>query len=192
MQEQSPANTDSTNSDRRRLFRLPQQVTVQYQLISGDPISLDPYHPDYGVPTSFALQSELYRLEVAHRHLLRGISAEFREIALYLSGLNQKIELLARTLCAPPPAAQLQEIVTDLSEGGLSFQVKESLPRGQLMHLLVHNVHGGYNFAAIGSVVHSRQENDHYALGIEFVALLETDRQAICRYLMRRQVRQDG
>ncbi len=169
--------------ERRQLHRSQQILRVQWSSLNADQLDLDPYADEFALPAYFHLAHRMLDLDAEQRHLLRTIHNESRATAQYLQVLDRKLHLLASSLIPDLPGETAQ--ARNFSEGGISLQLSHSLPVGQALHLLLQSHDASLCISATGRVVHVRPHGADYTLGIEFVALRESDRQAICRLVIR-------
>ncbi|NNM52908.1 MAG: PilZ domain-containing protein [Pseudomonadales bacterium] len=169
--------------ERRQLHRSQQMLRVQWSILDANQLDLDPYADEFALPAYFHLAHRMLDLDAEQRHLLRTINSESRATAQYLQVLDRKLHLLASSLIPDLPGETA--LARNISEGGLSLQFPQALPVGQGLHLLLQSHDASLCISATGRVVHVRHHGGDYTLGIEFVALREPDRQAICRLVIR-------
>lgn len=182
-------NTSPDPAERRRLFRLRDQVFIALAPLSDDQLEWDPYDERFNLPADFALISELAAIESAHRHLLSRIAQADRDLGTYLAANNQRIMVLARAirrLVPDDPGNQLQEV--SLSEGGVACQTSLALAPGDRVHVRISLPDHSLDLAAHAQVKHvHRAHHSLTSVGLEFVRLRDGDRLALSRHLLRRQ-----
>lgn len=181
--------TSPDPAERRRLFRLREQVIIGLAPLSEHQLEWDPYDERFNLPADFALISELAAIESAHRHLLNRLAQADRDLGTYLTATNQKIMVLARAIRRLVPedtGRQLQEI--SLSEGGLACQTTLALAPGDRVHVQLSLPDHALDLAAHAQVKHvHRAHHSLTAVGLEFVRLRDSDRLNLSRHLIRRQ-----
>lgn len=121
--ETSPAKEDNSASksrrDRRCHYRVDDQLGFEFKLVEPKFLRQSKATELFSARAQQSLMDELNDLDKEGQNLLREIAAENRSVAIYLSILNRKTQLIAQHVCASSSDSQLEQI--NLSEGGLAF-----------------------------------------------------------------------
>ncbi|MEH6628575.1 MAG: PilZ domain-containing protein [Motiliproteus sp.] len=172
------------DNDRRRHFRIQEQATIDYRLVTSPQGLAEEQFPS---AADFNLLNELRTLDEEAETHLRRINEEDKSIAAYLRMLNRKVERIAQTLVQPEDSKGLTDIT--LSEGGISFLSTESLSMPATIAMRLQLLPEGSGLFCYAHIIYSQQLNDRYRIGCEFIDIDDRHRHLIARHLMESQAR---
>lgn len=177
------------SAERRRYFRIEDNIILFFHEFEGPQVKSPEPSRD-----SFSLSAELDLLTLEAHSLLRKIERDYPGVAELLSILEQKVDLIARTLLAADPALSRQPTRrVSLSASGLAFESEESFALGTLLDLRMVLPPTMVGVQTLGRVVYyqqSRGELPIYQVAVDFVDLSEKDRELLIRHVVRKQMQQ--
>lgn len=184
---------DTAHQDERReFFRIDDTIRVSYRKLDDKALAKHIETLEQGNGGSFTLMT---RLQGISQHLsasLHRIEHRNPDVANYLKGLDEKINLLGQSLLAQESDLldQPSEAV-NLSAGGIALDSPEMLQVGthlEIKLLLLPSYTGIVAFGEVVGVMSAAEGDDSsYRLRINFVHIRETDREALIRHILRRQ-----
>lgn len=179
-------------SERRRYFRIRDQVALKHQVIS---------EPEYAEGLGDVLASPPGLMSLANtfavntRHMaptLRRIREFHPELCRYLGMVNDKLDLLARAFSiAESDMAGWPTQRVCLSAGGISFEAQTPLAVGTYVKVTLVVFPSLVQIIALGKVVRCRpvaQGTVQYRIGFEFTHINEADRELIIQHIVQRQL----
>lgn len=181
------------NSERRRYFRIEDEVILFFREVRPEEV------PEYGTfqeqdLDAFTLSSKLDLLTSESRPMLRRIEREYPEVGGFLRIMEQKIDLVARTILTRE--TELLEQPTrrvSLSASGLAFESDAPFHVGRVLELKMVLPPTLAGVLAYGNVVYCRPAspgNPAYNIAVDFIGLRERDRELLIRHVVKRQMRQ--
>jgi len=180
-------------SERRRYFRIDDDIVLSYQRVAADQV---PSHHAFGdaEPDVFSLASHLELLSAESATLLRRIERDDPTLGDYLRFLEQKIDLIAHALLANEEEFRLQPAQrVNLSAAGLSFWCGDNLATGTVLELKLILPPTLIGIRAYGRVVYCRyrgSEAPAYQVGVDFIELRDQDRDLLIRHIIKKQSQQ--
>ncbi len=175
-----------SNEERRRFFRIDDQVALSVTLIEKDSA--------YGDATNDLSQDDMMAvsLEIKIRHALAEVRGHSPKVATALDLLNQKINML-RTVEQTDDAEPMIRPV-NLSACGISFTWKEKLPINQKVALTLYLQPRHEIVKALGHVAAvdrnidpDTQQQEPYILRLDFDHLHSTYQEVLIQHVVQRQ-----
>lgn len=181
------------NQERRQYFRINGKVAVDYKIITEDEMEHSRIPTQFEVSPFFLLLTQLQNIGSDNDFHLRKIAQKDPSTAAYLESMNEKVEAIAQAVAKSDVEFEnlsTQEI--NLSEGGLSFSSKESIPLNSYLALKVVFEESFSGLLLYGQVLYSGEqgENGEYKIGVEFTDLPESSRMIVARYILSSQARE--
>ncbi len=108
--------------ERRDFFRIDDQVVLRYKMVDHEAALSREVPAEFGADLGYALLRELASIDQEHAGMLRTISDNNRDIALYFKAINKKLDLIAGVIASRMqvnPDNKPQQV--SLSEGGIAF-----------------------------------------------------------------------
>ncbi|QSA97459.1 PilZ domain-containing protein [Methylococcus sp. EFPC2] len=185
-----PAYT--ANGERRRYFRIEDNIILFFREIDPRELNLPLDNAEPSLDT-FSLTAELDLLTLESRSQMRRIERDYPPVAEFLQVLEQKIDLVARAILATDPELSRQPTRrVSLSASGLAFESEENYALGSLLELKMVLPPEMVGVQARGRVVYSQQtrgELPAYQVAVDFVELVDKDRDLLIRHVVRKQMR---
>lgn len=187
------ARTGISAAERRRYFRIKDQVALKYRVISeqeyADAVAGMP-EPRPGLMSlanSFAASTRQIAPTV------RRIRELHPEICRYLGMVNEKLDMLARAFSiAESEMAGWPTQRICLSAGGLSFDAQSSLPDRARLKITLVLFPSLVHIIALATVVRCRTRcNDEvgHRIAVEFTDITEEDRELLIQHIVQRESR---
>ena len=176
------------DAERRRYYRIEDRVTLKYRIVSAQDYQLlmepgqEPRAEEYSLAGTFA---QLNRQTEA---LLRRIKETDPDIGRYLTSLNDKLDLLARSLAmekselADEPPQQV-----DLSAVGIAFCAPNQLPPATLLELKLLLFPSLVTVHALARVVRCAPQQSGFRIAVEFDHLAESDRELLIQHILHKE-----
>jgi c-di-GMP-binding flagellar brake protein YcgR len=183
-------------NERRAYFRIEDSLNLSYHEVPAEALEERLQRLEQGVDTSFTVLSSLASISQQMGGVLHKIQVESPDIARYLKALDQKIELLGRTLLATESNLVEQHAhPVNLSASGMAFKSKDAVEPGitlELRLLLYPSLAGILAYAEVVDCV-ALEEADSgfaYCIRVNFSHLRESDRDLLIRHVVQRQTDQ--
>lgn len=181
--------TTLDEEDRREYYRIADRIALQISPLSAAQ-ALDPDVLQDDSPL-FNLLSELHLADFEAQHLLRQLSDKDRTLAAFLRVQNKRLDVLsavvAHTLLGE--VGQPQAVV--MSEGGLECVQPGPFAPGtqvKVQMVLMPRAHG---LLLRGKITHCEaRPKEGFEVGIEFIDMVDAQRQLLARYILQRQQQQ--
>ncbi|MBF8660721.1 PilZ domain-containing protein [Pseudomonas putida] len=181
--------TTLDEEDRREYYRIADRIALQISPLSAAE-ALDPDVLQDDSPL-FNLLSELHLADFEAQHLLRQLSDKDRTLAAFLRVQNKRLDVLsavvAHTLLGE--VGQPQAVV--VSESGLECIQPEPFAQGtqvKVQMVLMPRAHG---LLLRGKITHcDARSQGGFEVGIEFIDMVDAQRQLLARYILQRQQQQ--
>ena len=145
-------NKDQSESERRRFFRIDDEVGLEYNFISEAEYKTAPEELEKIKQTAFSLSAEFATLNNEFNPTLNSIRNSHPEIAQYLDLLNKKIDSIStRFLEEEIEGLEESTRMVNLSASGIAFKCDTDLPNEQpvkLRIILLPEKNWCYNFRA--------------------------------------------
>lgn len=149
-ENQSPE--EAKGSDRRCHYRVDDALVFEYKPVQANALRKGPAEEFFPEKQDHALLNELKALDNEGQTLLREIATENRPLAIYLSIMNRKTELIAHHLCMGD-AEGLEPVPLNLSEGGISFSHHSPLFVGEYLALSLRIPNEAWEIYTYGRIV---------------------------------------
>ena len=183
----------STNADdRREYFRINDEVALKYRVIERSEIDDLVAKRREGHLDVNAMASAFATTGFDMKHAMEKCRRDLPEVATYLEGLNNKIDLLIRLLMAS--GSQLPDHPThdvNLSASGLSFKGTLDVPRETIVEVKLLFFPSFLFVVSYGHVVRCSASKEidgfPYELAVEFSHLEDNDRELLIRHILQKE-----
>ncbi|SMF95440.1 PilZ domain-containing protein [Methylomagnum ishizawai] len=189
-----PNTQGGTERERRRYFRIEEQVILSFKEISPREIpDLAGFQEITELPCNpFALASSLELLSQESRFLLRKIERDAPDIAEALRIIERKVDLVTRVFMSrEPDLAECLPQEINLSASGLSFSIDQTYDPGRVLEIKMVLLPNMVGVIAYGRVIYCRRNvtlaGQPYRVGVDFIGLSDRDREMLIRHVVRRQ-----
>lgn len=187
------STASSEGGDRRRFYRIPDEVALKYRVLGEEELERALRRLELGYPDRIRLASSFATISAQMHHHLEPLRRALPEVAGYLEGLNEKLDLLIQLMAAAE--ADLGDQPThdvDLSASGISFSSEQPIAPGSVLELKLLMFPSYLCILCFGTVVHcdplpGEDSGFPYRLGVEFTHIRDTDRELIVQHVTRRQ-----
>ena len=184
------------SDDRRRFFRIEDYAFVSYRVIAPDDLEEQRrlVVEDEARPTN--LQATLLGIELRLQDAIDAVRTADKVVASALELMNRKIALLERVVSLESvreeggQISRQEPVKVNLSGGGMGMPAQSSLDIGTHLAVEVSLLPSNDTIRAVGKVVICRESADspcQYAIAIEFVEILERDRDTLVKHIVRKQ-----
>ncbi|MCP5151531.1 MAG: PilZ domain-containing protein [Ectothiorhodospiraceae bacterium] len=186
-----PESTDA--AERRRYFRIDDRAAIHYRVLSPDEVQEAVTRLQIGYPDKLALASGFAQATANMRHTMDRFRRDMPDLAAYLEGLNEKIDMLMQLLAAND--AELADSApqeVNLSGSGVSFDIDHEVAIGAAVEVKILVFPSYLCVGAIGEAVYCQpvetpRGRRRFTLGVDFVHIRESDRDLIIRHVTQRQ-----
>ena len=176
------------HAERRRYYRIEDRVTLTYRIVSAQDYQalMEPGHEpraeEYSIAGTFA------QLNRQTESLLRRIKETDPDIGRYLASLNDKLDLLARSLAmeASELADESPQLV-DLSAVGIAFSHQTELPPTTLLELKLLLFPSLVTVHALARVVRCAPGKNGFRIAVEFDYLADSDRELLIQHILHKE-----
>lgn len=187
-------NLMETQQDRRRYFRIDDELTLIYREIAECDVP-DANQFKHEVLDSISLSTAVEFLTQDSRVLLSKIERSQPEVAGFLKTLERKIDLIAQTiLMTDRDLSDKPTKKVNISASGLSFDAEDSIDPGTIIELKMVLPPSLVAFVSYGKVVYCNtcegKEQFSHRMGVDFLSLRDQDRELLIRYIVKRQIQQ--
>ena len=177
--------------ERRRYFRVDDRVSLACRPLADDELTGALERLRTGYPDKLSLASAFASNSTQMRQAMERIRTDSSDIAAYLEGLNEKLDLLVQLMAAADSElCEHPDHDINLSASGISFVARRPMGLGQLLEIKLLMFPSYVCILAFGPVVHCDRLQGFpggYRLGIEFAHIRETDRELIVRHVTQKQ-----
>ncbi|MDC3333049.1 PilZ domain-containing protein [bacterium] len=176
-------------NERRDFFRIEADVLLQYQPIDESAAISNLIPPQFQENANYSLMQEIQQIEHDNLSQLQQISEEYSGIALYLKGLNKKIDAIATHFAQSlAPASDQKEKRISISEGGMAFKSSRKHPHDSFLAFNMSLLPLHQNLVIFGKVINCSETHDGFRVAISFIRLSDASRQIITKHIMQQQL----
>lgn len=188
-------NNNTNAEERRRFFRIDDEINLFYQKID-EKLILEPSYLSDNILSNCSLSSALDMVSQDSSALLARLERTQPEVADYLRLIETKIDLVAQAIMLQ--GGQFKENTTrnaNLSASGIAFEVEQQLEPGDYLEIKMLLVHCVAVIVAYGKVVYCKnsQSGDAqypYLVGVDYVNMKDQDRELLIKHVVKKQLQQ--
>jgi len=178
----------NTDSERRDFYRIADTLSLEVKVIDAGLAQDIHSNPPFHVSPRLGLLTQFQHIDSEAAHFLRLIGEQSRPVAAYLKALNRKVELIARLVASEDAEVdETHDKDVEISEGGLNFVMKTPLEKGTHVALRIVMYPSFSGLLLSGQVNHCVSSDNGFSIGVEFVNMLESDRQSIAKHILQKQ-----
>ncbi len=180
-------------AERRRYYRIDDRVALSFRTITDKELTVALSRLQVGYPDKLSLASAFAATSAQMRTAMERIHRELPDVACYLEGLNEKLDLLVQLLAASEgDMADGPTHDVNLSASGMSFRNEEAIEKGTILEIKLLVFPSYVCILAFGTVVHcSRGERANpgtpFVVGVDFTHIRESDRDLVIRHVTQKQ-----
>ncbi|HAQ50733.1 MAG TPA: hypothetical protein DCR13_04195 [Gammaproteobacteria bacterium] len=189
--------TTEADENRRKHFRVDDVLYLQYELITDDEAEKLGEQLLYVKPDNAQQdQDQLRVLQTTFVHLNAQINYHDRDIARALRILNDKINIISRTLQKQSYDEDVsKEVAVNLSGGGIAFMTNELMPTQQAVHLQLELRSSGTILHTVATVLscnksHRGDKENPYYLRLIYTHMNKQDRDLLIKHILFAQAEQ--
>ena len=189
--------TTEADENRRKHFRVDDVLYLQYELITDDEAEKLGEQLLYVKPDNAQQdQDQLRVLQTTFVHLNAQINYHDRDIARALRILNDKINIISRTLQKQSYDEDVsKEVAVNLSGGGIAFMTNELMPTQQAVHLQLELRSSGTILHTVATVLscnksHRGDKENPYYLRLIYTHMNKHDRDLLIKHILFAQAEQ--
>jgi hypothetical protein len=186
----SKQNNIIDEKERREFFRLDDEVNLSYEILTETLLPKRVDELSFGLTDSLTVMTRLSSIGQQMATALHRIEQRDSDVADYLRGLDEKIEILAQTYLSKDIAlAALPKQIVNLSAGGIAFAVEAMVEVGTPLEVKLLLFPSYTGIVVIGRVIScdAAEEEGGYQVRIDFEYIRDNDRDALIRHILRRQ-----
>jgi len=185
-------NKDQSESERRRFFRIDDEVGLEYKLISEDEYKAAPEELEKIKQTAFSLSAEFATLNNEFNPTLNSIRNSHPEIAQYLDLLNKKIDSIStRFLEEEIEGLEESTCMANISASGIAFKCDTDLANEQpvkLRIILLPEKIGVTIFGRVQDRFRSADQKKQGIVCIDFEHIRYDDQELMIRHNLNKQM----
>jgi hypothetical protein len=174
--------------ERREYYRIDDRIALEINILTDAEARQTEVLQD--ASPLFNLLSELHLSEFESQHLLRQVSETDRTLANFLKAQNKRIDLLSQVVAQTLLTRIGEPQPVTLSEGGITFTYPERLEPETPLSIKMALMPQALGLLLRARVVHCIDNAAHdgpFEIGTEFVAIADSQRQLLARYILQRQ-----
>lgn len=182
-------------AERRQYFRIDDTISVSVTRIPADQVERRLASLEQTEGTDFTVMSSLSAITAQMAVHLRRIENTQPEVAAYLKAVDQKLEILGRSIVSHGSNLVSEDArQVNLSAGGICMDVGEHYAAGSIVEIRLLLFPSFTGMLTYGDVVScepfdadSSPADRRYHLRVEFTHMREPDRDVLIRHILRRQ-----
>ncbi len=179
------------DQERRRFFRIDDNIFLDHQAISDDEYKSAANFSDKTYSNAFSLTADFANLNNEFHPILNNIKQSNPELAQYLELLNSKIDALGRHLFENESNLQARETThVNLSATGIAFETTEPYKDGQALSIQLVLLPEEIGIQVYGRVINKKTPDNNTQLTcIDFEYIREEDQELIIKHNLSKQMK---
>ena len=183
---------DQKDNERRRFFRIDDEIGLEYYLVSEDEYSNAPELLSQLKQSAFSLSAEFFTLNNEHNTTLNSIRNTHPEIAEYLEIINKKIDSIS-THFLEDEIDDLDENIhtVNLSASGIAFKCNEKINDAQAVKLRLILLPEKIGITVYGRAqdnLRSEEQKKEGVICIDFEHILYDDQELMIKHNLNKQM----
>jgi len=183
---------EQSENERRRFFRIDDEVGLEYDLISEEEYKTAPEELEQTKQTAFSLTAEFATLNNEFNPLLNSIRNTQPEIAQYMDLLNRKIDAISsKFLEEEIECLEENTRMVNLSASGIAFKCEEGLTDNQpvkLRIILLPEKIGVVIFGRVQDRLRSAEQKKNDIVCIDFEHIRYDDQELMIKHNLNKQM----
>jgi c-di-GMP-binding flagellar brake protein YcgR len=181
--------------DRRRFFRIDDEVNLTYRKVEEQEVS-DPSYVSDDFLSNSVLAAGMDALNQEAQLILRRLEKANSDVADYLKLMDDKIDLIARSVLLQENDFSVDNTrEVNISATGLAFVCQEALNADDFLEIKMLLPSNMAIVVTYGKVVyrkknHSDNSEYPYVVGLDYVNMKEQDRELLIKHVVKRQMQQ--
>jgi hypothetical protein len=183
---------EPSESERRRFFRIDDEVGLEYDLISEEEYKTAPEELEQIKQTAFSLSAEFATLNNEYNPTLNSIRNSQPEVAQYLDLLNRKIDSISsKFLEEEIEGLEENTRLVNLSASGIAFKCNDNLPDAQPLKLriiLLPEKIGVVIFGRVQDKLRSAEQRKEGVICVDFEHIRYEDQELMIKHNLNKQM----
>lgn len=181
--------------ERRRFFRIDDEVNLYYKIVDEKTIS-QTSHLSNNVLGNCSLSAALEMVSQEAGIMMNRIERNFPDIADYLKLIDSKIDLIAQAqMMQGTDFKEKDTRNVNLSASGLAFDCDEAIDIGDFLEIKMLLVSCMAVIVTYGKVIYSKPKTTEdnqfsHVIGVDYVNMKEQDRELLIKHVVKRQMQQ--
>lgn len=189
MSQQPNDQEKSSGIDRRCHYRIEDQLYLRFVAVEPGTLRTQQAHQHFEASKGGELLGEMKQLDEEAQNLLREIAQQHRSVAIYLSILNKKFDLVAQHLINTGIDTEQELQRVNLSEGGMNFSGSVPVEVGSQLALHLHFTEQSEDVFIYGKVIRCLQSKPFsYHAAIQFIQMPAYEQKLITRRVLKVQM----
>ncbi len=186
---------DKDTEDRRRFFRIDDEVNLFYKIVDEQTILAESEVTD-DLLSSYSLITAIDVLDQEARLIMHRVEKKEPEIAEYLKVLDSKIKLLTQEITRQDKdISESNARNANISATGIAFENDIQLEVGTLLEVKLLLSSCFAVIAIFGKVVYCKEKEDQdnsmpFQIGLDYINLKDHDREVLIKHVVKRQMQQ--
>lgn len=186
----------STEADRRRFFRVDDYAAIKFRIITTEQSHSIEKRILEGPPSVHSLTGAFAATTCQMDQVMRNFQNREPDIAHYLKTLNEKLDLLARSMFMEDNDLITQPTqAVNISASGISFQGEAQLPDNARVELKLLAFPSLINILSIAKVVRcdympEANESAPYFTALDFETIREQDKELLVQHVIHQETTQ--
>jgi c-di-GMP-binding flagellar brake protein YcgR len=177
-----------TEEDRRRYFRVKDQVQLKIKFISPDEVDERLEEWDKGYSVGPSLLASMIAINQNISLLLSEIKHKHPSITKLFELQNEKMDLIARSISLEGMPSQDDLVEVDLSAVGMKFYRPEIFKPGDMLELEMFLHPSVVRVQIIAEVVACKHTAEgQYSIGVNFSRVHESDQEVLIKHVVSKQ-----
>ena len=177
-------------NERRRFFRIDDEVCLEYDLISEEAYANAPTELAQIQQSSFGLSANFASLNFEYNPILNSIRSSHTEIAQYFDFINRKLDALSQHLLEEEiPCENSRKQIVNISASGIAFKSQEKLKDNQPLRLRIVLLPEKIGIMVFGRVNHSNKK-DKDLVSIDFEHIRHDDQELMIKHNLNKQMQE--
>ncbi len=181
------------SEDRRRYFRIDDEVSMKYRCLTESEFSQLLKERQTGFPDKIALSSAFSSTSHQMKHLVETIRHRDADLSVCLEHINEKLDVLIRLLVANEhglPDHPSHSV--SLSASGICFHAADKLPEGSILEIKLMMFPSFISILTYGTIVHCQRDDNGdpeypYKVSADFSHIQEEDRELMVKHVLQKQ-----
>lgn len=178
--------------ERRRFFRIDDEVCLEYELISEQEYSNAPQELEQVQQSSFGLSADFAFMNFEYSPILNSIRSAHPEIGQYLDFINRKLDALSQRLLEEEiPCENSNKQLVNISASGIAFNSSDELEDNQPLRIRLVLLPEKVGILVFGRVVHNHtSDSDRNLISIDFEHIRYDDRELMIKHNLNKQMQE--
>ena len=175
-------------NERRRFFRIDDEICLEYDLISEQDYSNAQVELAQIEQSAFSLSADFATLNYEYSPMLNSIRTTYPEIAQYIDVLNRKLDALSQHLLEDEtPCDESTKQIVNISASGIAFDTKDTLKAQQPLRLRIILLPEKIGIVVFGRVCSTSNKNKSQ-VSVDFEHIRHEDQELMIKHNLNKQM----